>query len=255
MIARPDATGGVPSAPDSCRLGRVAVGYPRAMSIVDRKRAHGGWDAIPVGCGCAKFGGGGQAMGEQGATNGDDLDRYRPRIAWWARPHGAAGIHGLGHCARVLLWADHVAQRLAATECGRSDGGPLGRRLPRLPPARRRPRCQARNRAAQWSGKNAALLDPTLSTDQVKAVQWAVTWHVPPDAECPRWTPELRCLKDADGLDRVRLGDFDAAYLRLPYLHGREQNAMALLQASPYGSVDPWETIRAAAREILPPLC
>ena len=105
---------------------------------------------------------GGQAMGEQGAT-GDDLDRYQPRSAWWARPHGAAGIHGLGHCARVLLWANHVAQRLAA------DGKAVDRTVGAgRPPAT----IAAGTMMAEMPGtgpgravvgKNAALLDPTLT--------------------------------------------------------------------------------------------
>ena len=78
-------------------------------------------------------------------------------------------------------------------------------------------------------------------------MQWAITWHVPPDDQCPEWTPELRCLKDADGLDRVRLGDFAPSYLRLPYLHGREADALALLAATPPSATDPWERLLIAA--------
>ena len=43
-----------------------------------------------------------------------------------------------------------------------------------------------------------------------------MTWHAPEDDQVPAWTPELTVLKDADGLDRVRLGPsgFDSSYLR-----------------------------------------
>jgi hypothetical protein len=56
--------------------------------------------------------------------------------------------------------------------------------------------------------------------------------HVPDDRECPLMIPELQALKDADGLDRVRLCGFNAGYLRTPHLHGREADAMALVQAA-----------------------
>ena len=184
------------------------------------------------------------------AISGDCLNAYRPRRAWWARPEGAASIHGLGHCIRVLLWADHVATRLSA------DGVAVDRTIVRWAAACHD--CRRHNegldsghglRAAAWFGQEAPRLDPALNPEQVEAVQYAVTWHVPPDAECPRWTPELQCLKDADGLDRVRLGDFAPGYLRLSYLHGREPDARALLHATPPGA-DPWEPLLAAARTL-----
>ncbi len=39
--------------------------------------------------------------------------------------------------------------------------------------------------------------------------------HFEPDRADPDW-PLIALLKDADGLDRVRLGDLDPSYLRLP---------------------------------------
>jgi hypothetical protein len=41
-----------------------------------------------------------------------DLDVYRPRDEWFA--HSAYSIHGLGHVARVLVWADSLARALLA---------------------------------------------------------------------------------------------------------------------------------------------
>jgi hypothetical protein len=184
-------------------------------------------------------------------TSSNDLTLYRPQLAWWARPEGAADIHGLGHCIRVLLWADHAAQRLA------DDGTDVDRTVVRWAAAchdcRRHDDGLDRGhgrRAALWFGPQATQLDPALSAKQIEKVQWAVTWHDPPDADCPRWTPELKCLKDADGLDRVRLGDFDPGYLRLPYLQPREKDARALLRATPAGNGDPWEPVLAAARTL-----
>ncbi len=60
-------------------------------------------------------------------------------------------------------------------------------------------------------------------------------------------TAELAYLQDADSLDRVRLGDFDSRYLRLPYLHGEEQRARQLWAAShPWFYPEPWLAVRAA---------
>ena len=51
-------------------------------------------------------------------------------------------------------------------------------------------------------------------------VELAVELHCQPDSEMPpKDHPHWRLialLKDADGLDRVRLGDLDPKYLRLP---------------------------------------
>jgi len=44
----------------------------------------------------------------------------------------------------------------------------------------------------------------------------------------------------------VRLGDCDARYLRLPYLHGRAEDAARLLWAT-VGQPDPWEALLGEA--------
>jgi hypothetical protein len=56
--------------------------------------------------------------------------------------------------------------------------------------------------------------------DQEPSVCRAVTLHCKPNRyepsiDDPDW-PLVALLKDADGLDRVRLGDLDPSYLRLP---------------------------------------
>jgi uncharacterized protein len=174
-------------------------------------------------------------------SNISPLDDYRPHPKWFS--NAPSGIHGVGHCMRVLVWADYCAA------CLELDGIPVDRVVVRWAAACHD--CRRHDdgldpdhgqRAAAWFGKQGAQLDPTLTRAQVQAVQHAVTWHVPADHLCSRWTPELRCLKDADGLDRVRLGDFDSRYLRLPYLHGREPDAEALLTAS-FEAEDPWLAI------------
>ena len=44
---------------------------------------------------------------------------------------------------------------------------------------------------------------------QIERLQYCCTWHVPPDKCAPEMIRELSCLKDADGLDRVRIRDLD----------------------------------------------
>lgn len=66
-------------------------------------------------------------------------------------------------------------------------------------------------RSAEWMKHHLAnrILPETMDR-----ATYAVHWHVPPDQAAPVMTPELMVLKDADGLDRVRLGDLDVARLR-----------------------------------------
>lgn len=78
------------------------------------------------------------------------------------------------------------------------------------------------------------------------AIMAAVIAHSRPD-ELPSFV--CQCLKDADGMDRVRLGDLDIGYLRLkersvPYA---EQYAQELFEQTPNGTG--FETISAGDRK------
>lgn len=66
-------------------------------------------------------------------------------------------------------------------------------------------------RSAEWIAEH---LTDRMSPETLDAVTYCVHWHVPPDSEAPVMTTELQVLKDAVGLDRVRLGDLDPSYLR-----------------------------------------
>jgi len=175
------------------------------------------------------------------------FDAYRPEPEWWA--DDPTGIHGIGHTTRVLIWADRVAAGLEANtiavdravvrwaavlhDCRRHDDG--------ADPAHGA-------RAARWFDAHAADVAPALTPAQVSMVCYCMQWHVPPDRLSPRLTPELLALKDGDGLDRVRLGDFDAAYLRTPYLHGCEAVARDLWNATrSWQDPEPWFSVRAEA--------
>jgi uncharacterized protein len=169
-------------------------------------------------------------------------------VAWWL--YQPDGLHGVGHCARVLVWADRVAAaqhaagvavdreavRWAAVlhDCRRYDDG--------------RDAWHG-ERAARFFGTHAAQLAPHLTRAQVARVQYLLAWHVPADSACPALTPELQALKDGDSIDRVRLGDLDPRYLRTPHLVGEQARATQLWQASAWRQpVTPWARVRTAAR-------
>jgi uncharacterized protein len=178
------------------------------------------------------------------------LDAYQPDPTWWA--HKPSKLHGIGHAARVLLWADRVAVGLAAA------GVAIDREAVRW--AALCHDCRRHDdtaddwlhgeRAATWFGRQAAQIAPHLTPAQVARVAYLVRWHVPADAACPQVTPELKALKDGDGLDRVRLGDYDPRYLRTPYLLGEQARATRLWETSRDGREQPWDRVRAAARAL-----
>lgn len=70
----------------------------------------------------------------------------------------------------------------------------------------------------------AVLSERGIHFDAEPGVQLAVTLHCKPNGEEPaKDSPEwdlVALLKDADGLDRVRLGDLDPSYLRWPQSRG-----------------------------------
>jgi uncharacterized protein len=179
----------------------------------------------------------------------DPWARYHP-WAWWYNGD-LQGAHSVDHSARVLVWANFVARKLETA------GTRIDREVVRWAAVCHDCRREHDGddpahgeRGAAWFGAHAATLAPALTPAQVAAVQATIRWHVPPDRACPRMTPELQCLKDADAVDRVRFGQgtpasFDARYLRLPYLHGRPHWALWL--ASRQG--DPWGAVRAQAEQ------
>jgi hypothetical protein len=181
------------------------------------------------------------------------LDGYQPDARWWL--YEPDGLHGIAHGARVAVWADQVAAaqqaagvavdrvavRVAAVlhDCRRYDSGTD---------------LWHGERAATWFTTHAAQLAPHLTPAQVARVAYLLAWHVPPDSACPAMTPELMALKDADGLDRVRLVDYDVHYLRTPYLVGEMIRATRLWEASAPGQPGapgvPWARVRNAARAL-----
>ena len=145
------------------------------------------------------------------------LDVYMPRPEWFARPD-IRGIHGIGHIGRVVVWSSVIATRLEASinhdvllwaaglhDVRRLDDG--------IDPGHG-------VRAAFW----ATTVFPCLCPDVAATLDLAFVanlcrWHDVTDRQVTHWPDELRVLKDADALDRARLGDLDPDRLRLPVSH------------------------------------
>lgn len=174
------------------------------------------------------------------------LDVYRPHSTWNLR--NPNGIHGLGHAARVLVWADQIGQamlqqgtpldleavRWAAVlhDVRRVDDGRDGPHGPR---------------SAEWLQVCSDPLPFAADPLRLQRVGYCCTWHTPDDRKAPEMTPELICLKDADALDRVRIYDLDPSRLRTPWAQALPDQAQELFDASSRVAGDPWSAVRQCA--------
>lgn len=171
------------------------------------------------------------------------LERLAPLPEDFRHP---SRIHGQEHVSRVMihafllleltqqqhlattLWASVYLHDLARTHDGLCyrHGGDAARRFPEFLSV-------FRNAGVD------ELEDPS--------VRVAVSWHAVPREmqRSNRYAPLVHLLKDADGLDRVRLGDLNPRYLRHPQSHGLVAFAEALFarthrQAKPGPEYFPW---------------
>jgi len=175
----------------------------------------------------------------------NDLNTYRPSPSWFA--HNPYGIHGMGHAGRVLVWANLIGQQLRAggvdlsLEAVRwaavlhdvarlSDGWDRGHGA----------------RSADWIVKNRENLPLTLPDNLFEHVLLCCRWHETTDRDIPLMTPELMCIKDADGLDRVRINDLYPNYLRSEAARLLVAQAWDLYEATELAD-DPWEAVLEAA--------
>lgn len=134
--------------------------------------------------------------------------------------HAMRLVDALGHAApvRAALWASvyiHDLERRHDGECTRHGRWPA-RRLTSHPDTQ------------------AILAAGKIAEGFRLAIRTAVTFHSLP-RELPSWHPNwtlTALLKDADALDRVRLGDLDPAYLRFKESHAMIDFAEALFHAS-----------------------
>jgi uncharacterized protein len=135
-------------------------------------------------------------------------------------------LHGMGHTARVMVWAaaltrgttlfEPVVWAAACHDLRREDDG--------ADP-------DHGFRAGEWVRKvlPCKLRQPL---QDLEFIAQACDWHVCPDRHSG-WDHEvLWYLKDADGLDRVRLWDLDPSYLRHPETRQWITEAKRLFQAT-----------------------
>lgn len=166
-----------------------------------------------------------------------------PDPLWFLRPDGrdaSRTIHGVSHTLRVMIHVAEIAdglrvgswERDAALlaalwhDIGRThDGGDY-------------------YHGAKSAGKVVGLgLHRGHPAGVVEVALYAATHHSGDEGHGEKaagWLQApaealrvFRILKDADGLDRVRLGDLDVAYLRLPGSAERVKRAHQLLRLLP----------------------
>ena len=176
-----------------------------------------------------------------------DLAPYLPDDAWF--PFHPRGIHGARHTTRVLLWADAFADALAGPGALRREElrwaaslHDVGRRDDGIDRGHG-------TRSVAWVLETLPALRPRTAGLDLAFVAELCRWHEVPDRDVGHLTLELVVLKDADALDRCRLGDLDPDRLRLARSHHLIEPA-ALLErmTNRYGTLSAADVLRTAAR-------
>lgn len=175
------------------------------------------------------------------------LRQFEPQQSWLAHD---SHIHGVDHMTRVFILQELICEQLVqqgivvnrtatryatmAHDVGRlNDGRDL----------------EHGTRSSAWMKENLA---DKMSPEDLDVATYIVHWHVPPDDEAPEMTTELKVMKDADGLDRVRLGDLDASYLRTHAARGLVGIATELEQRTSVARFGPasFEQVLHAAKQL-----
>jgi hypothetical protein len=167
-----------------------------------------------------------------------------PRRDWFTMKPPSL-THGLAHSARVMVWTTVLA-----------GDGPLFE--PALWAAACHDLCRESDDVDPGHGERAAIwvleeLPKQLeeAPEELDRIASAVRWHARSDREAG-WRDELLwMLKDADGLDRVRLGDFDERYLRSDAAREQVEGAEDLYQRT-RRLIDPVDVWSEAFRLGLP---
>lgn len=175
--------------------------------------------------------------------NLEDLRPYLTDPVWFRREPG--GIHGVAHVTRVLIWSAALAHRIgnpaamrwrelywaASThDVGRIDDGiDAGHGA----------------RSAEWVLTNLTHQRPLAAPADLSFVAEICTWHEVADDRIDQLSLELLLLKDADGLDRVRLGDLDPNRLRTQHAARLARDAQRLYEAT--GETDDAEHVLETA--------
>ncbi|HEU5433474.1 MAG TPA: HD domain-containing protein [Thermomicrobiales bacterium] len=177
------------------------------------------------------------------------LSRYLPKPEWYRHGVDPRGIHGVAHAARVLYWADVLARQIAAPGALRGQElrwaaalHDVGRANEGIDPGHGA-------RSAAWVLANLATERPETAALDLDFIAELSRWHEAHGQDVPLMTLELLILKDADALDRARIGDLDPSRLRLTRATRLVDDARALERATNrYGAMTEDAVLRAADR-------
>ncbi len=144
--------------------------------------------------------------------------------------HHKSILHGPAHMMRVFILQELIATQLeregltvnreatrwaaSVHDIGRVDDGDD---------------LEHGTRSAEWMRNH---VPNNMSPEAIDVATYIVHWHTPEDEAAPTMTTELKILKDADGLDRIRLGDLDARFLRTNAAHQLIELAQQLYEGS-----------------------
>jgi len=178
---------------------------------------------------------------------GSPLAGYLPEEEWFR--FNPRGIHGVPHVARVLVWADFLAGAIAGPGAVRRDElrwaaalHDVGRIDDGIDPGHG-------SRSAEWVTSRLVAVRPGTAGLDLGFIAELCRWHETPDERIGRLSLELVILKDADALDRARLGDLDPSRLRLARSHRLVEAAARLERATnDYGRVTGRAVLAAAER-------
>ena len=175
------------------------------------------------------------------------LRQFEPQKEWLAHD---STIHGVGHMTRVFilqeLLCDGLEKQGVSVNREVTRYAAMAHDVGRMNDGRD---IEHGCRSATWIKKHLAS---KMTPEVLDMVTYCVHWHVPSDDEAPVMTTELRVLKDADGLDRVRLGDLNPDYLRTDIakeLIGVAQNLFDASQRT-NGEIEIFEDVLRAAKQL-----
>ncbi|MHB8904413.1 MAG: HD domain-containing protein [Patescibacteria group bacterium] len=133
------------------------------------------------------------------------FDKFSINSEWFKRE--PFSMHGILHEYRVLIFAFLIGTREGADvdalcyasifhDTQRNDDGFD---------------LEHADRAAEWVNKFDI---PKFNIPNIEKIKNIIKWHTPSDKDIPDLNLDIRCFKDADALDRWRIGDLDIKYLR-----------------------------------------
>ncbi|MFA6446356.1 MAG: hypothetical protein WCW14_03885, partial [Candidatus Paceibacterota bacterium] len=177
---------------------------------------------------------------------------YQPDPKWFLKD--PEGIHGIGHVSRVL-----VLQELIALVISKTTNIRLNRECLRWAAvthdARRfndRYEPQHAVDAAFWVQSPEG---PNIPDGLRKYVAYLDYWHTAHDKTIPRFTNELKVLKDSDSLDRVRFMGLSTKFLRYPivkelFVRPAEQLFLLSFGYKRIKNINDFEAVLIAAKEL-----